>query len=237
MDNLNYIFGRPKHVHGIGNVHPIKLNDYDEFIDCSMVLYYSKNNFPEEFQEHNLLDLLVGLKDEKIIEDLEKVLTMVLKQDVRFSVINNNDYGFVIDETHNINRNNYDTVRQVIMQQNLMFEQKVYKDKLVQEWANKVIQARAKSSIKMEFEDMVSTVSVFTGKHYWDLAEYTIYQLKSDFNRISKFKDYDASVLFRTASSDVKINHFAEDIDLFKNPYDDLFKSKDKLKKLDDSIK
>jgi hypothetical protein len=237
MDNLNYIFGRPKCIDGIGDIHPIKLKDYDEFIDCSMVLYYSKNNFPEEFQEDRLLDLLVGLNDEKIIEDLEKVLTMTIKQVVQFNVVNGNDYGFVIDETHYINRDNYDIIRQVIMQQNLMFEQKVYKDKLVQEWANKVIQARAKSSIKMEFEDMVSTVSVFTGKHYWDLAEYTIYQLKSDFNRISKFKDYDASVLFRTVSNDVKISHFAEDIDLFKNPYDDLFKSKDKLKKLDDSIK
>jgi hypothetical protein len=237
MDNLNYIFGRHTHVDGIGNVHPIKLKDHDEFVDCSMVLYYSKNNFPEESQEDKLLDLLVGLNDEKIIEDLEKVLSMSLKQVVHFNVVNGNDYGFVIDETHYINRDNYDIIRQVIMQQNLMFEQKIYKDKLVQEWANKVIQARAKSSIKMEFEDMVSTVSVFTGKHYWDLAEYTIYQLKSDFNRISKFKDYDASVLFRTVSNDVKISHFAEDIDLFKNPYDDLFKSKDKLKKLDDSIK
>src|SRR5690606_20641865 len=180
---------------------------------------------------------IFGLKNEQILEDLTKVFSLVTHKEVLFFAKNENedDYGFKLETGEIINKYNYDLVRQVIMKQNLMFEQKVYKDKIVQSVMHKVFEARAKNSIKMEFEDMISTVSVFTGKHYWDLAEYTVYQLKTDFNRISKFKAYDTSVSAKIAGSDEKIEHFAENVDLFKSPYDlDSFtKSKNTVNRLD----
>jgi hypothetical protein len=85
-------------------------------------------------------------------------------------------------------------------------------------------------------EEMLSTVSVFTGKHYWDLKDYTIYQLRSDFNRICKIEEYRTqSMVFANPYADLskfKMDHFAEKIDMYKNPYDDVFKDKSTMKKI-----
>jgi hypothetical protein len=230
-----YIFGEPDFLEGIGNVYPVKLKNYDEFVECSTHLYYSKDHFGEEFKDFSLLELLIfGLRDEKIVQDFEKLFSLVLKKDIAFFTTDY-DFGFK-GEKSLINKDNYDHLRNTIMKQNLMFEQKVYKNKVVQKWADKVIQARAKNSIKIEFEDKISTVSVATGKHYWDLAEYTIYQLETDFKRVIKLKQHEQGIILSTVSSDVSIEHFAENLDLYKSPYDDLFKD-NKNNKLDKALK
>lgn len=235
MAATKYIFGEPEHIEGIGDVYPVKLKDYDDFIEHSVFLHFSINHFEEEFRKYALLELLIfGLKDKEMINDMEKLFSMVLKKPIVF-FINENSFGFSGEDTR-IDKHNYDKLRSVIMKQNLMFEQKIYKNKIVQEWANKVIQARAKNSIKIEFEDKISTVSVFTGKHYWDLAEYTIYQLETDFNRIIKFTEYEKAVLARTAGADVPLEHYSENLELFRSPYEDLFKDK-KAAKLNSAIK
>jgi hypothetical protein len=236
METLKYILGKSEYIEGVGEIHPIKLKDYDEFQDCSEPLYYSKNHFQIE-QEYFLLDaVLMGIKDSNILPKLEKLFSLTLKKAV-FFIQEANNYAFVIDDKHFISIHNYDKVREVILKQNLLFEPKVYKDPLVQQWAMKVLEAKSKNSVKMEFEDMISTVATFSGKHYWDLAEYTIYQIKSEFYRISKMKGYDTSVAFRCVGADIPLDPFAENIDMFKNPYDDVFKSKDKLNKLDSAMK
>lgn len=238
MSSTKYIFGKPEHVNGVGDVHFIKLKNYDEFLECSNYLYINKNHFTDEFKDHYLLDLLIfAFQDQNVVEDLVKMFSLVLQTEVTFSVNDKHEIVFITTDNGLIDKFNYDNLRQIIMRQNLMFEQKVYKDKIVQAYMHKVFEAKAKSGIKLEFEDKISTVSVFTGKHYWDLEEYTIYQLEVDFNRVSKFKNYDTSVAARVAGSDNKIEHFAENVDLFKNPYDlsSFTKSKDSTSKLDKS--
>ena len=78
------------------------------------------------------------------------------------------------------------------------------------------------------------------GKHYWDLEKYTIYQLKYDFNRICKIKDYESqSMMFANPYADLsklKMEHFAENIDMYENPYDGLFKERSSLIKIDSAI-
>lgn len=228
MEATKYIFGKPDYIESIGNVYPVKLKDYDEFIDLSVYLYFNKQHFPDLVQDFSLFELLInGLSEEGIIDVLKRLFQIVLKQDVSF-IDNYYEFYFQLENGNKINKDNYDELRKVVMKQNLMFEQKVYKSKLVQEWANKSLKEKVKKGIKIEFEDMITTVSVFTGKHYWDLAEYTIYQLKADFNRITKFKNYDSSVAMKCAGADVPLEHFAEYVDMFKNPYDSAFVDKEK---------
>lgn len=240
MNSTNYIFGKPDFVEGIGRVYPVMLENYDEFLNYSHYLYISKNHFTEDVQSHPLLELLLlAFQDQNVINDLVKLFSFVLLKDVVFFTTNDGQFGFETSTGETIDSANYDILRQTIMRQNLMFEQKVYKDKIVQAYMHKVFEAKAKNSIKMEFEDKISTVSVFTGKHYWDLEKYTIYQLEVEFSRISKMKNYDTTIAARVAGSDAKIEHFAENVDLFKNPYDlsNFTKSKDSVKKLDTSTK
>ena len=240
MTSTQYIFGKPEHIDGLGNVHPVKLKNYDEFINCSNYLYIGKDHFNDEVLDYPLLQLLIfAFKDQSVIEDLEKLFALVLQTEVQAFVRDDVEIAFKTPVGGVIDNFNYDLLRRTIMRQNLMFEQKVYKDKVVQAYMHKVFEARAKNSSKLEFEDKISTVSVFSGKHYWDLEEYTIYQLEVDFCRISKFKNFDLTVTARSLGSDQKIEHFAENVDMFKNPYDisSFTKSKDTANKLDKSMK
>lgn len=240
MSTLKYIFAQPDYIEGIGNVYPIKLKDYDEFQECCNLLYISKNNFAE--CDIPLLGLIflgvdqLNIKIEDLIKSFEKLFSLVLREEVK---LNQNEDIFwfeVIDDKEikrQINFFNYDLIRSIIMKQNLMFEPKVYKNKLVQEWANKVLESRAKNSVKITIEDFITTVKNFDGLTYDQMMEQTIYQTYADFYRIGKMKKFDQSSLFATVSTEkMTIEHFAQSINMFENPYDSLFVSSNKLNKL-----
>lgn len=234
MSNLKYIFAQPDYIDGIGNIYPIKLKNYDEFQEISKILYVSKNHFVET--EIPLLSLIIlgseylGFTYESIIVYFEKLFSIALKEEVKCCVASDK-FWFQCGEDKKVDIYNYDTMRSIIMKQNLMFEQKVYKNPKVQEWADKAIKAKSKNS-NITLEDIITTVSVYKGVHYNDLMDYTLYQLYGDFHRIRKMKKYDADIIFRSVSDKVTVEDFAESVNLFHNPYDDLFVDKGKLSKL-----
>lgn len=241
--SLEHIFARPKFIEGVGKVHPIKLKDWDEFEKNANILLYSQNHFPEISEDdHPLLKIIMfGLQDQSMVDSVIAVLKMVFRTESIHLYGDEFDFFIEIDETNRITNENYDVVRKTIMQQNLLFEPKIYKDPLMAAWAKRVLDVRNKNGIDMELEDMISTVASLTGKHYWDLAEYSMYQLRYEFNRIVKLKEYETQTLAMTNpyadSSKMKMVHFAEKVDMFKSPYDDLFKSKDNLKNINKAIK
>jgi hypothetical protein len=228
---VHNILGKSKMIDG-SNIFPITLNEYDDFQACSSVLYYSKAHFGEEYEKHNLLDLIIAALGEQAIKELERILSIVTKKQVTYYLNLDQTYGFKVDECAFITRDNYDYIRSVIMNQNLMLEQKIYKNKIVAEWAVKIAAAKSKNGVQMTFEDMVTTVSVYTGKTYGELAEQTIYQLQCDFNRIGKLIEYETTIAFMCAGdTKSKLNHYAEHIDLFRSPDEGLFIKQDKLSK------
>ncbi|TBL76391.1 hypothetical protein EYB31_19765 [Paenibacillus thalictri] len=237
MQSLKFIFARPEWVAGAGDVYPIKLKDYDSFLECNQILYFSKAHFGEHFQSFALLDLLMyAIPDDELAVTMVKLLSLVFRKEVIFQS-QENEYYFRIDEKGRVDHSNYEQVRMVIMQQNLMFEQKIFKNKLAQEWAGKVLEAKSKGGVKITLEDMITTVSALTGKTYEQLAEQSIYQLSADFKRIVKDKDYHTNIAQICAgASGVTIRHFAEQIDMFENPYDSLFVDKNKLTNLNKAL-
>lgn len=235
MSQLNHIFSKPTCTEDIDQttsipIYPIKLKDLDEFQRCSYLLNFSKENFEES--EKPLLFLIfaaagrLNLQYEQLTETFCKLFSLVTQKEVSF------DYSyFLIGKLKFVGVENYSQVREIIMRQNLIHEPKVFKDPLVQEWANMVLESKTKKGPKITIEDMITTVSVETGKHYAELENYSKYQLFSDFYRIRKMKNYDLSLLARSNGGDVEIVDFAEDLDLYKNPYDDLFVDSSKLDK------
>jgi len=105
------------------------------------------------------------------------------------------------------------------------------------DWAQKALKAKQKNASKILMEDIITTVSVGTGKNYSDLENYTIYQIYSDFYRLRKMVEYDTNVQFKCVGADLKLDDYAEDLDIFHNPYDDLFVSSDKLGGLNKALK
>jgi hypothetical protein len=238
LSNLNYLFAQPDYIDGFDKensiyIYPVKLKDYDKFQDLSKILYISKNHFGEN--EYPLLALLFMARDslgiglENLITNLSELFSLITNKKAQF--ITGKVEGFLLDDNNFISVHNYEDIRKIIMKQNLMFEQKVYKNPKVQEWANKVLESKSKNQPKIGMEEILTTVSVFTGKHYWDLENYTIYQIYSEFYRIRKLKSYDISAMARSHGADVEIDDFAEDLDIYKNPYDSLFVNSDKLNK------
>jgi hypothetical protein len=234
---LKHILGQPEIVEGVGEIHPVQLKNYDLFIECSNCLYYTIRHFEEEYQKYPLLELLVvGIRSFDVISNLTQLFSIVTKRNCTYSEPN---LQFILEDGKIIDSTNYEIVREIVMRQNLMFEQKIYSDPRVQAAMIKAFEAKNKSNIRIEIEDIVTTVSVFSGKHYWELSEYTIYQLRADFNRISKLKKYDTDTLFKTVSTEkFNIEYFAEHVDMFKSPYDldNFTKSKDQVNKLDSAL-
>ena len=237
------IFGKPQYVDGVGYIYPIKAKDYSEFNEHAKILYVSKKHFESIPDNTNLFDLIyysnakLGYKNnDDFIQSVTILFELITNKEVTF-YYNTESYGFLIGEDGLINASNYETIREIVMKQNIIFEQKIYKTKVMNEWAAKVIKVKQKNSANITFEDMISTVSVGCGKHYWDLENYTIYQLYSDFYRFRKIHDYEAGVQFRCAGADTKVDDYAENLDLYHNPYDDLFISSDKLTGINKMIK
>lgn len=253
--SLQYLFAQPDCIEDINNknntilIYPIKVKDYEKFSRYTGILYLSKNHFSESIREYPLLELLFvshqsfGLSTEDFINNFCKLFSIITLKDVNF--IDQEGFVFFDDKIINneiikikkvINLYNYEKIRQVIMQQNLIHEQKIYKTELMNKWAQKALKAKQKNAPNITLEDMVSTVSVGCHKHYWDLENYTIYQIYSDFYRLRKMVDYDTGVQYRCVGNDLKLQDYAESLDLYHNPYDDLFVSSDKLGGLNKAI-
>ena len=93
--------------------------------------------------------------------------------------------GFLVDNINIISIHNYEEVRNIIMKQNLMFEQKVYKNEMVREWAEMMLEERAKNSAKITIEDMITAVKNYNGLTYEQVMEETIYQLSDAFLKMA----------------------------------------------------
>lgn len=242
---LQYIFAQPDYIEGIDKdnpitIYPITLKDHDKFQECSKLLYISKKHFEEN--SYPLLALVFmsyqqfDMSQEELIENLCLLFSMVTNRVVNFFQSENSD-GFLLDDDNIISVQNYEDVRAIIMRQNLMFEQKIYKTELMNKWAAKALLSKQKNASNISMEDVISTVSVGCSKHYYDLQNYTMYQIYSDFYRLRKTINYDSSIQFKCAGSDLTLEDYAESLDLFHNPYDDLFVSSDKLTGLNKAIK
>lgn len=247
MDSVKYIFSKPQFIEGVGNIYPIKVIDNDEFNECSNIILYSKNHFNiDDIEQYKLLDILISVFNEEAIKKLTQLFSLVLRKDVSF-IIADNYYGFRIDDTNDycdfrinnniINSDNYDTVREIILKQNILFEPKVFKNKLVQQWAEKVLEARRKNGVKITMEDMITTVKVYEGISYEEVANMSLYQLYADFKRISKLMGYEKDITFLAAGADIKnIEHYAEEVDMFEDPYGNIFVKKEKLNSLNKAL-
>lgn len=66
-----------------------------------------------------------------------------------------------------------------------------------------------------QFDDIVSSIVVFSGIDYSVIANWTLYQMYMAFSRISQFKNYDTTTLFATVSGEVNIENWSKHINLF----------------------
>lgn len=225
MTSLNDILGKENITNDGIPVHPIKVSEWEKFEDVLGVLMIDKSRFEEMSEaasEYDLFSLIVATRDNQVMEMLKEMLDMTIKETFEY-VENGNDYSFS-SESYRVDSSNYDEVRRIIMDQNIIFPPKVFKDPVVRKFAEKKIKQMQKDSPDITLEDMISTVCSQGGKHPWEIGEYTMYQLKMEFNRVCQWQQWLVSSLSQVhTETKLDITHFGETIDLRKDPYEDLF--------------
>ncbi|WP_226035610.1 hypothetical protein [Aquibacillus saliphilus] len=238
MSGLSNIFGKMQKVEGINNIHPIRLNQYEEFMECAQLLSLTEKHFEESaVEKHTLFELVVGqgIKAD-VIHRFIHMLYLVTGELFELKIADM-EFTFIGGFDMYLDKTNFESFREVTMKQNLLYEDKVFKNPMVKQWADKVLEARSRNSVDMSLEDIVSVVHVFTGISYDDISAYTIYQLKHTFQRILKVEDYNRDIQFMCAGDDkTKPKPFMEKIELYQNPYDDVFVDKNKLNNLNKAI-
>ena len=228
--SLCHILGTPMTVSGVGPVYPIRIKDFEEFAMLQHIITDYNIKTLKLDEDINLFEFLLftdianGCKD-NIINGITTILQLVTRNN---NVIFDVQKGiFIIDQDHCLNSSNYEDFRQAVMKQNILFEPIVYPNEVMRIWAEKAKAAKAKKEKPITLEGVIRTVSVFTGKHYKDIAEYTIYQIFSDFYGVRKIKDFDFTTLLISQGAKINLSDYAEDIDMFKHPDENLFKNQE----------
>lgn len=101
--------------------------------------------------------------------------------------------------------NDFYTLREIIMQMNLLKEEKMSPSPRVQDQLDKGKAFRMKDKEAPNTDTILSSIFVATGTPYHELSEMTAYQIISTYHRVHAFSDFMLSALFATVSADVKL--------------------------------
>ncbi|WP_099301823.1 hypothetical protein [Bacillus sp. Marseille-P3800] len=251
MTSLNNFFGKPTTITGVGEIYPITMRDYDEFMDIVNIIMLKKSQFPfneddlsrffENPSQLRILDYIAinsALEQsDELLEGLKRIFELTTKESVKYLKSEDSVAFFIgnVDESPGhkkvIHSKNFDQVRECIMTQNLIVEPKEYANPLVAKWAAKAAEAKAKSSAKTEIdmESILSSLQMSMGQKASFFEDFTIYQIYSAFSRLGKFNEFETDLALIGHSDQVGNVHFAEVIDLTKNPEDGAFKESSSL--------
>lgn len=226
------IFNLPRIVKGVGEVYPVLLKDYMNFMQVAWILKYNKKHTYTEDEEISTLEAILfkdfscsELKDINGNDAVKykayciKCLIEIVCKDI--VEVNFQDKCFYIGKTKEkcVNEFNYDVFRKVVMEQNLIQEEKFYKSKIVAKKMADAREVRSRKQGNIQFEDIISTIKNFSGVSYKEIYKQSYYQTITDFSRIRNIKEHDLTVLFASqfGTKQVKIVDFSCNLELMKD--------------------
>ena len=142
--------------------------------------------------------------------------------------------GFVFcingNENDIINKHNYPQVREMIMEQNLIFEPLVAPNKKSQEAIDKAIERKKNSGSTTETNIESMIVLVSKGRKIDE--DYTFYQLQADYEMELRLEQSRAIPVYRAVGADIEPIVLAEVLSMHEDPYsfDKMFKKNDRQK-------
>ena len=141
-------------------------------------------------------------------------------------------FVFCIDGNENdiINKHNYPQVREMIMEQNLIFEPLVAPNKKSQEAIDKAIERKKNSGSTTETNIESMIVLVSKGRKIDE--DYTFYQLQADYEMELRLEQSRATPVYRAVGADIEPIVLAEVLSMHEDPYsfDKMFKKNDRQK-------
>lgn len=228
------IFGLPRELKNVGKIYPIKMCDYLEFCNYSWILRYEKahtyvkdeniTNFEAVIYREFNCEAINNFKGNDLIKikiyAIGQIIRLTLHQEPKFDFEKNE---FTINGKK-INKNNYDEFRKIVMEQNLIVKEKIYKSKEIEQWFKKARKTkdREEKNNNIGFEEIVSTVRAKTGNTYEELLQETYYQLMTDFMRINEVVNHEDTVIFasQVGTNKIKINPISKKLTLVQEDPD-----------------
>lgn len=155
-----------------------KKTSFLQTIVSNFVLFYNDNIFPEG--EELKLKLI-----NKVLKEICGLFTIVCRESIIFDFSKELGYCFLNSNRELlISDKNFNHVRKIILQQNLLKEKKIYEDKLVQEWDEKASRAKARKNPQLDICEIKNIVRCELSISYEEINKLNIFQLYMDFYRI-----------------------------------------------------
>lgn len=226
-----YILGLPIQT-VLGSCHFLKVKEYPEYFFDLQTVSLTKSHLINKYSEINK-----KIKDpqlEEFITSIHNLNLYTLANTIPelsesylklFAKVFNNEDAF-----SNIKEEDFDYIRNLIMEMNFMKEEVINPNPEIQKAIERSRRVKTQGDDKLEFTDIISSVVGFNGLSYQNINEFTIYQLYMTFYRIAQIKNYDTSTLFATVASEkIKIESWSKHIGL--NGEDEHSMSKDEFEK------
>lgn len=227
------IMDEPCYLDSLGYIYPVLTKDYNRFSKYAKYIVFSEKHLNLQLNL-SLLECLILLSMETIggeekdaycqcILQLESLFSIITRTDVRIRDYNNlifsDDKKTVVIDTDNFN-----TLRKIVLKQNMLQEPKIYTDPYQAKWMEKARIAKMKNTPTVDIGEIITIVSCGTGKTYEVIKNQNILQLYADYYRLIQVANYEAITLFKTVSEKLPDIKYIEPIvnELYKDPDADM---------------
>lgn len=251
MDDLKYLLfgGLPILAEGYGKIRPLTVKEviefgYTNYMVCLNLLNLEKEDLlkvdindagiMEALKDINALEVLITLGGEELQEKLCESLGFFLGGE---AILDKEEMSIIIkfDEDHYeiVNRDNYDSIREVIKWQNYInhfteakgsftpADEKARKLKERMEALKKKTEELKRKQngdeddSNIEFYDILSAIASKSNSiNEINIVELTIYQVYSKFKRLEVIDQYDISIKSMLAGAqNIKLNHWSNKAD------------------------
>lgn len=184
----------------------------------SLHFYYSYKkdvqSFPPKERDEFLVEIEkiksqtlheLAIKTEAILNAYVEIFCLVLEEEYanRVEDIINDEEAFM-------------GMRQLIMEMNFLTEDPVSPDPEIQSYYEDRKKVKLRESGKQSTSDVITSIVAGTSNSFEDIKKWTVIQVYGIYYRIGAFKNFDTQTLFATVSSDVKIESWSKNIDMFE---------------------
>ena len=239
--NLNRIktyCGKPIEVSRAGYLYPVRILEWEEFTKLAGRFLMTSDEFlrkrlklEEEIKLFDFITLQAIMTSKTGFENLkemEQLFSIVFRSEVKANLrgrVGNKEVYFIVDGKGIIDRNNYEEVRSIIMEQNLLFDPIVAKTAKSQEVIDRGIGRLRRGNPTVDVEAMIVVVSLHKNIN---LDELTYYQLRADYEIITKIEANRAIPLYRVNGAEVDMYNLTDELSIHNNPYgaDALFRKR-----------
>jgi hypothetical protein len=237
---LKLLSGAPFDISGIGLAYPFTLREITEmgYGKYSQLLYIFTLNINDyipvetQIEGFNSFDLIANSNSQTLIDTFVDGLKMIFRVDkakfsLHYQCVFLGDYESNVLDTKNLNRNNFEQLRDIMLYTNCLDTKKKEYDpkddkakEIIEKFnkANEKLQKAKNSNEKpIDLSDIISAVAAKSNtislSNAWDL---TLYQLYDAYKRLDMIENYNISIqsLLHGASSDkVQLKHWSSKID------------------------